>query len=73
MTDPIDDIIRKASAPGRKTQRTAPRNRLALAVLLGLAGMLLGLPVLLAMTGHMEDALLGFAIGDANWLTGGDH
>jgi len=73
MTDPIDDIIRKASAPDRDARGAAPRNRLALVVLLGLAGMLLGLPILLAMTGHIEDALLGLALGDTHWLTGGDR
>ena len=73
MTDPIDELIRDASRPEPRAPRPAPRNRLALFVLLGLAAMLLGLPVLLAMTGHAEDALLGLATGDGSWLIGGDR
>lgn len=75
MTDPIDDMIRAASAPSPAPPPRRKRTRLALAILLGLAAVLLALPLLLALTGGgLDDLLLwGLATGDPGALIlGGD-
>ena len=74
MHDPIDDIIRNASAPGpQKKLRPQPRTRTAVALLIGLAACLIGIPIVLALTGDTTDLLLGIATGDPSAFTGGDR
>ena len=74
MNDPIDDMIRNASAPDRQPRaKPRPRTRTALALLVGIAALLIGLPVFLALTGDTTDALLGLAIGDPSLITGGNQ
>ena len=74
MKDPIDDMVRKASAPEIGPRRKPrPKGRLALALLMATAALLILVPLILALTGDPTGSLLGLATGEPNLFNGGNR
>ncbi len=75
MSDKIDDMIRQASgiAPGPRPKPPG-HTRVALFFLIGLAALLIAVPLILALTGQGGDDLLwDLATGDPRVLISGDQ